>query len=117
VVDKVQEAILKGKNSYKIKLPDKTEFSVPIWDTGTQEAFLIHMQQAKSTCRKGLFQDYDDAILAETKSVEQAKSLRKAIARAIGPKSRKDAKDPNQSLPDDLNASSKTPFWKRRWWP
>ncbi len=77
MVDEVQQAIVKGKDfSYKIKLPDKIEFSVPIWDTGTQEAFLIHVQQAKSTCkRKGLFQDYDDAIEAETKSMEQAKSL------------------------------------------
>ncbi len=81
---------LEGKDfSYKIKLPDKTEFSVPIWDTGTQEAFLIHVQQAKSACkRKGLFQDYDDAIEAEKKSVEQLKSLRKAITNAIGPKCR-----------------------------
>ena len=48
VVDEVQEAVSKGKDfSYKIKLPDKTEFSVPIWDTGTQEAFLIHVQQEK----------------------------------------------------------------------
>ena len=47
VVDEVQEAISKGKDfSYKIKLPNKTKFSVPIWDTGTQEAFLIHVQQA-----------------------------------------------------------------------
>ena len=77
VVDEVQEAISKGKDfSYKIKLPNKTKFSVPIWDTGTQEAFLIHVQQAKSACkRKGLFQDYDDAIEAEMKAVEQAKSL------------------------------------------
>ncbi len=77
VVDVVQEAVSKGKEySYKIKLPDKTEFSVPIWDTGTQEAFLIHMQQAKSACkRKGLFKSYDDALEAESKSVEQVKSL------------------------------------------
>jgi hypothetical protein len=48
VVDEVQEAILKGKDfSYKIRLPNKTEFSVPIRDTGTQEAFLIHVQLAK----------------------------------------------------------------------
>ena len=40
IVDEVQEAVAKGKEySYKIKLPDKTEFSVPIWDTGTQEDF------------------------------------------------------------------------------
>jgi hypothetical protein len=69
------------------------------------------MQQAKSACkRKGLFQDYDDANEAETKSVEQAKSLRKAIANAIGPKSKKDAEDPNQSSPDDLQASLKDAF-------
>ncbi len=50
VSDKVQEAVLKGKDfSYKIKLPNKTKFSVPIWDTGTQEAFLIHMQQSSKT--------------------------------------------------------------------
>ena len=116
VVDEVQEAVSKGKDfSYKIKLPDKTEFSVPIWDTGTQEAFLIHVQQAKSACkRKGLFQDYDDAILAETKSMEQAKSLRKAIASAIGPKSRKDAEDPNQSSPDDLKASLKDALLEKK---
>jgi hypothetical protein len=79
VVNEVQEAVAKGKEyTYKIKLPDKTKFSVPIWDTGTQEAFLIHVQQAKSASkRKGLFQDYDDAIEAESKAVERAKNLRK----------------------------------------
>jgi hypothetical protein len=40
VVDEVQESVAKGKEfSYKIKLPNKIEFSVPIWDTGTQEDF------------------------------------------------------------------------------
>ena len=67
VVDEVQEAVLKGKDfSYNIKLPNKTKFSVPIWDTGTHEAFLIHVQQAKSAWkRKGLFQDYNNAIEVE----------------------------------------------------
>jgi hypothetical protein len=66
------------------------------------------VQQAKSACkRKGLFQDYDDAIEAETKSVEQAKSLQKAIANVIGTKSKKDAEDPNQSSPYNLKASLK----------
>ena len=109
VVNEVQEAVAKGKEySYKIKLPDKTEFSVPIWDTGTQEAFLIHVQQAKSACkRKGLFQDYEDAIEAESKAVERVKSLRKAIANAIGPKSKKDADDTNQSPLEESKASLK----------
>ena len=101
--------------SYKIKLPDKTEFSVPIWDTGTQEAFLIHVQQAKSACkRKGLFQDYDDAIEAESKVVEQVKNLRKAIANAIGPKSKKEAEDPNQSSLEGSKASLKDALLEKK---
>jgi hypothetical protein len=97
--DEVQEAVNKGKEySDKSKLPDKTEFSVPIWDTGTQEAFLIHVQQAKSACkRKGLFKDYDDALEAFDKFDpkdydvaleafdkfdEQIKSLRRTITNA-----------------------------------
>jgi hypothetical protein len=84
MVDEVQDAVNKGNEySYKIKLPDKTEFSVLIWDTGTQEAFLIHVQQAKSECkRKGLFKDYDDGLVAVAKSDEQAKSLQRAITNA-----------------------------------
>ena len=39
--------------------------------------------------------------------MEQVKSLQKAIANAIGPKSKKDAKDPNQPSPGDLKASLK----------
>jgi hypothetical protein len=109
VVDEVQEAITRGKEySYKIKLPNKTEFSVPIWDTGTQEAFLIHVQQAKSTCkRKGLFQDYDDAIEVESEATDNAKNFREAIANTTGPKSKKDAAVPNQPSLDELKASFK----------
>ena len=46
--------------------------------------------------------------------MEQAKSLRKAIANAIGPKSKKDAEDPNQSSPDDLKASLKDALLKKK---
>jgi hypothetical protein len=37
--------------------------------------------------------------------MEQAKSLQKAIANTIGPKSKKDAEDPNQSSLGDLKTS------------
>ncbi len=41
------------------------------------------MQQAKSMCkRKGLFKDYEDALEAESRSDEQARSLRRATANA-----------------------------------
>jgi hypothetical protein len=65
------------RTSQRGRIPNnKTKISVPILDTGTQEAFLIHVQQAKSTCkRKGRFWDYDGSIEVESKKVEQAKSL------------------------------------------
>ncbi len=89
VVNEVQEANAKGKEyTRQIKLPDKTKFNVPIWDTGTQEAFLIH--------------------------VEQAKGLQKVIANMIGPKSKKDAKNPNQSPPDELKASLKDALLEKK---
>ncbi len=73
------------------------------------------MQHAKSACkRKGLFQDYDDAIEAESKAVEQAKNLRKAIANAIGPKSKKEADDPNQSSLEGSKASLKDALLKKK---
>jgi hypothetical protein len=102
VVDEVQEVVSKGKDySYKIKLPNKTEFCVPIWDTGTQEAFLIHVQQAKSTCkRKGLFKDYDDVLEVESKSIEQIKSPQRAITNA----KKKGANEPSPSSQDELTA-------------
>jgi hypothetical protein len=104
IVDEVQEAIAKGKEySYKIKLPNKTKFSVPVWDTGTQEAFLIHMQQAKSTCKKkGLFQDYNEAIEVESEATDDAKNFWEAIANATGPKSKKNGTAPNQPSLDEL---------------
>ena len=112
-MDEVQEAVNNGKEySYKIKVPNKTEFSVPIsiWDTGTQEAFLIHVQQAKSVCkRKGLFKDYEDALEAESKANEQAKSLQRAIANG----KKKGANEPSQSSQDERQPL-KMPFWKRR---
>ena len=112
MVDEVQEAVNKGKEySYKIKLPDKTEFSVPIWDTGTQEAFLIHVQQAKSACkRKGLFKDYDDALEAVAKFDKQVKSLRRTIANA----KKKGADEASQESQDDLKAELKEALLEKR---
>jgi hypothetical protein len=111
-VDEVQEAVNKGKEySYKIKLPDKTEFSVPIWDTGTQEAFLIHVQQAKSACkRKGLFKDYDDALEAFDKFDEQVKSPRRTIANA----KKKGADETSPTLQDDHKADLKEALLERK---
>ncbi len=97
IVDEVQEAVKKGKEySYKIKLPNKTEFSVPIWDTGTQEAFLIHVQQAKSACkRKGLFKDFKDAQTSQESPKGHPECKKKGADKT------------SQSLQDELTAALK----------
>ncbi len=46
--------------------------------------------------------------------MEQAKSLQKAIANAIEPKSKKDAKDPNQSSLDVSKASLKDALLEKK---
>ncbi len=48
------------------------------------------------------------------KAMEQVKSFQKAIANAIGPKSKKDAKDPNQSTLDKLKASLKDALLEKK---
>ncbi len=71
-----------GEGVFLHQTPQQNRFSVPIWDIWTQEAFLIHVQQAKSMCKwKGLFKDYYDALEVESKSVKQVKSLWRAIAK------------------------------------
>jgi hypothetical protein len=46
----------------KIKLPNKTEFQVGVWNTGTPEEFLMHVKQAIHTCDcMGLFSAYETA--------------------------------------------------------
>ena len=63
VVDPVQDVVNSKERPMKIKLPDKTEIQVPIWHSGTPEAFLIHVREAISACkRKGYFDKYHDAV-------------------------------------------------------
>ena len=59
--------------------------------------------------RKGLFKDYEDALEAESKANEQAKSLQRAIANG----KKKGANEPSQSSQDERQPL-KMPFWKRR---
>ena len=63
VIDEVQDALAKDKKKpLSIRLEDKTSFSATIWDNGTPEAFLIHVQEALNACtRKGHFKDLEEA--------------------------------------------------------
>jgi hypothetical protein len=75
------------------------------WDPGSLSRSCA---ASKSACkRKGLFQDYDDAIEAESEAADDAKNFREAITNMTGPKSKKDAAAPNQPSLDELKASLK----------
>lgn len=81
VVDLVQESILTKDSALKFKLPNKTEFSVSVWHSGTPEAFLVHVQQALSACRrKGFFATFADAVQAKCDAQDQKRSLKASIA-------------------------------------
>ncbi len=86
IVDKVQDAVNKTKGkegTCTIKLPDKTQFTVNIWDTGTPKAFLIHVQTAVSACkRKGLFSDFDDATAEVVDLNKKHATYREVLAKA-----------------------------------
>jgi hypothetical protein len=59
------------------------------------------VQQAKSACkRKGLFQDYDNAIEVESEAVDNAKNFQEAITNTTGTV-------PNQPSLDELKANLK----------
>ena len=58
--DKLQEAVESGTSTIKLMLPGKVELQVSIWTSGTQEQFVMHVQQAISAIRqKGLKEAYN----------------------------------------------------------
>jgi hypothetical protein len=63
VIDPVQDIVNSKEHPMKIKLPDKTKIQVPIWHSGTPEAFLIHVCKAiLAYKRKGYFDKYHNAV-------------------------------------------------------
>ena len=82
VVDPVQDVVNTTKeHPMKIKLPDKTEIQVPIWHQGTPEAFLIHVRETLSACkRKGYFSKYQEALDAIVKCDETIALIKSTIA-------------------------------------
>jgi len=107
VVDEVQDAVnlTKGKTAtYTIKLLDKTQFTVSIWDAGTPEAFLIHVQTAVNACkRKGLFSEFDDATDDVIELNKNIATYREVIATAKAGKKKGSTVDP----PTDVEKSLK----------
>jgi hypothetical protein len=100
VIDHLQESVLTKNSTLKIKLANQTEFTVKIWHASTPEAFLQHVQQALSACRrKGFLTKYDDAEEAEIDLLEQRKGLQASIANqkeAKGKSSSPEAAQPSE---------------------
>jgi hypothetical protein len=112
IVDEVQDAVNKTKGkegTYTIKLLDKTQFTVSIWDTGTPEAFLIHVQTAVSACkRKGLFSDFEVATDDVVNLNEKLATYREVLATAKAGKKKGSTVEPpadvEESVQDALAA-------------
>ena len=106
VVDEVQDAVNKTKGkegTCTIKLPDKTQFTVNIWDTGTPEAFLVHVQTAVSACkRKGLFSDFDDATAEVVDLNEKLATYREVIAKAKAGKKKGTTVEPTADVEESV---------------
>ncbi len=76
--DETQDTVNRAKDqSMKIKFADKSELNVPIWDSGTGEAFLNHVNLAINACtRKGLFREYEDFSEEAADATEQVATLK-----------------------------------------
>ena len=105
VVDEVQDALAKDKKKpLTIRLDDKTSFSAAIWDRGTPEAFLIHVQEALNACtRKGHFRDLEEAEAAIVTSNANLTNLEELIADALSA-----GVNAPEGSADDLEAARKS---------
>ena len=85
--DEAQDTVNRAKDqSMKIKFTDKSELNVPIWDSGTGEAFLNHVNLAINACtRKGLFRDWEEADDKAADLTEQIATLTEEISDALKP--------------------------------
>ena len=74
----------KGKKDYKVKLPDGTKISHSLFDSGSNEAFMIHVQEVLSFCdRKQFFALYAEAEQALDAAKAKAESAQVKLDRAL----------------------------------
>ena len=79
--DPLAEAITDKVSSLKIQLPGASELYVSIWDSGTQDEFLIHMQNTKSAIyKKGWTDTYNTEEDKVTKSEAVIETCQVVIA-------------------------------------
>jgi hypothetical protein len=89
--DPVKEMVstLKSDQCLKTIIREEAEFHIPIWHTGTCEAFLMHMSAALDTIKQqGTFKAYKEAIEANVEQHESVKQAKAALDLLTAPGSK-----------------------------
>ncbi len=77
--DIVQDSVAAKHPAVKVKLPGNLKWAVPVWTTGIQDAFLIHVQNSLNAMKKkGLVKCYGLALSKEEEAeavIETAENL------------------------------------------
>ncbi len=79
--DSVQETVSSFKEAHlKTLIKEGTELQVPIWHSGTREAFLIHVGSAREVIeKKGYFKSFENHSDDYSEKREKVKELRKQL--------------------------------------
>jgi len=102
--DSVQETVSSFKDTtVKTTLASGTELRVPVWHSGTREAFLIHVGSARGAIeKKGFFKSFEELSKDYAEKRKKVKEIRKqaeALIEATAAQPRKAA--PNETAEED----------------
>jgi hypothetical protein len=89
--DPVQEMVstLNSDQSLKTTIGEDAKLHIPIWHTGTCEAFLMHVSTALDAIKKrGTFKAYKEAVKAYAEQLEAVKQAKAALALLMAPASK-----------------------------
>jgi hypothetical protein len=109
--DSVQETVSSFKEAHlKTMIKEGTKLRVPIWHSGTREAFLIHVGSAREAIeKKGYFKSFEDHSEDYSKEQEKVKELKKlleALKEALAAQPQEE--DPKETAARADNNSSAT---------
>jgi len=110
-VDPVADRTIRDSKTLKVTLPNsnKTEYRIPVWSGGTNEDFLIHVNEALSAIEKlelySRFEQAQQAFEENATSIRLHKSTTKRIANLATPES---ATDPEATTALQLPVTSPT---------
>jgi hypothetical protein len=105
--DSVQETVSSYKDNHlKMLIKEGTELQVPIWHSGTREAFLIHVGSAREAIKKKgyfkSFEDHSDDYSEKRGKVKELKDQLVALKEALVAQ----PKDPKVTTVEAANESS-----------